>query len=354
MVKLLFYYFFIFNVLILFGCVHPGVKHTKEESGLSKSINYNASYQNVWDATISALSYEVIKSSNKNLKTIVTEYKKLNEDELTTSNMSLFLKEIEYCYAINFSEINKYETLVNVSVHLQSRTLGFYSRDERHPDIENHLRNKLFTRISSSIDKILIADKQVVEDVKEESQLEIKSPAVPRKVTTKSFDPQVKKIQSLLSELGYNAGPLDGIMGKMTRNALRNFQRDNHIPETGNIDDSTLHLVGLLEKTEQHGKKEVIPEDYEKEIPEAKEVKTSDSETKEKTIQDEVNEYIGKGLLLETASLLDQPSVMANSLYEIPKGTTINIILKQDNFYKVSFKDAEGYVYAVFIQFMEP
>ncbi len=44
---------------------------------------------------------------------------------------------------------------------------------------------------------------------------------------------EVKGIQSRLKNLGYDAGVEDGSLGTQTRDALRKFQQDNHLPDTG-------------------------------------------------------------------------------------------------------------------------
>ena len=46
----------------------------------------------------------------------------------------------------------------------------------------------------------------------------------------------VKKIQTLLAEQGYDPGPPDGIDGPKTQEAVRAFQRNIGIAETGRID----------------------------------------------------------------------------------------------------------------------
>ena len=43
----------------------------------------------------------------------------------------------------------------------------------------------------------------------------------------------VKLIQSLLIRIGYNPGPVDGIFGPVTRQAVREFQLDNGLEPDG-------------------------------------------------------------------------------------------------------------------------
>ncbi len=57
----------------------------------------------------------------------------------------------------------------------------------------------------------------------------------------------VKKIQTLLAEQGFDPGPADGVAGGRTRDAVKAYQRENGIAETGQIDGS---LVAAL--TDQH------------------------------------------------------------------------------------------------------
>ena len=45
-------------------------------------------------------------------------------------------------------------------------------------------------------------------------------------------------------ELGYEPGPADGIMGKMTKKAIKKFQKDNDLPPTGKIDNDTKIKLG--------------------------------------------------------------------------------------------------------------
>jgi len=55
---------------------------------------------------------------------------------------------------------------------------------------------------------------------------------------------EIYKIQKRLIELGYEPGPADGIMGKMTKRAIKNFQKDNDLPPTGKIDNDTKNKLG--------------------------------------------------------------------------------------------------------------
>jgi hypothetical protein len=49
--------------------------------------------------------------------------------------------------------------------------------------------------------------------------------------------------QEQLTKLGYDPGPADGMFGPRTSGALRKFQRDHHLRETGTLDSATIEAL---------------------------------------------------------------------------------------------------------------
>jgi hypothetical protein len=65
-----------------------------------------------------------------------------------------------------------------------------------------------------------------------------------------SYDDQdpgqvIANVQQALQQQGYYQGELDGSFGPLTRQALLDYQRDNGLPVTGEIDQDTLARSGL-------------------------------------------------------------------------------------------------------------
>ena len=56
-------------------------------------------------------------------------------------------------------------------------------------------------------------------------------------------DPFTLKIQKALKDAAYDPGPSDGMKGRRTTGAIRSFQRDNSLAETGMADEATLALL---------------------------------------------------------------------------------------------------------------
>lgn len=63
---------------------------------------------------------------------------------------------------------------------------------------------------------------------------------IARIAMTTVADPRIQLVQSGLSELGYSPGPVDGIVGEQTRDAIRKFQRDRRLPESGQISSALM------------------------------------------------------------------------------------------------------------------
>jgi hypothetical protein len=59
---------------------------------------------------------------------------------------------------------------------------------------------------------------------------------------------KVKEIQKALRNRGYDSGPVDGIMGEKTRQALRDFQKAKDFEATGRLDDQTAEALGVSRK----------------------------------------------------------------------------------------------------------
>ena len=56
---------------------------------------------------------------------------------------------------------------------------------------------------------------------------------------------QVKAMQKALQDKGMDPGPIDGIMGPKTMAALKAFQKDQKLTESGRLDDQTREKLGV-------------------------------------------------------------------------------------------------------------
>jgi murein L,D-transpeptidase YcbB/YkuD len=56
---------------------------------------------------------------------------------------------------------------------------------------------------------------------------------------------QIQELQQALQEQGNDPGPIDGIMGPLTQQALREFQQDEGLAATGQLNEETLEALDL-------------------------------------------------------------------------------------------------------------
>jgi peptidoglycan hydrolase-like protein with peptidoglycan-binding domain len=55
--------------------------------------------------------------------------------------------------------------------------------------------------------------------------------------------PNIKQIQIALKNAGLEPGPIDGRMGRQTREAIRAFQRAHNLPADGKVGKLTWNLL---------------------------------------------------------------------------------------------------------------
>ncbi len=61
-----------------------------------------------------------------------------------------------------------------------------------------------------------------------------------------SYDPSlVRSVQQALNDKGYSAGSVDGRWGPSTEDAVRRFQQASGLPQSGELEHSTLVALGV-------------------------------------------------------------------------------------------------------------
>jgi Putative peptidoglycan binding domain len=64
--------------------------------------------------------------------------------------------------------------------------------------------------------------------------------------TTSAYDPNlVRSVQQALNDKGYNAGAVDGRWGPSTEDAVKRFQQASGLPQSGELERSTLDALGV-------------------------------------------------------------------------------------------------------------
>jgi murein L,D-transpeptidase YcbB/YkuD len=65
------------------------------------------------------------------------------------------------------------------------------------------------------------------------------------KVASGNQDTTVRSAQAALNDKGYNVGSVDGQWGPNTQSAVRQFQADRGLTQSGTLDSSTLAALGV-------------------------------------------------------------------------------------------------------------
>ncbi|MEW5726838.1 MAG: peptidoglycan-binding protein [Pseudomonadota bacterium] len=61
----------------------------------------------------------------------------------------------------------------------------------------------------------------------------------------------LQRVQKRLGDRGYDVGPIDGVWGDSTQTALRNFQRDQGLRQSGQLDRQTIAALGIQPQGQQ-------------------------------------------------------------------------------------------------------
>ena len=64
-------------------------------------------------------------------------------------------------------------------------------------------------------------------------------------VAAEMADPRVKAAQTALAAQKFSPGPIDGVMGPKTREAIKAFQKARGMAQTGNLDVGTLSALNV-------------------------------------------------------------------------------------------------------------
>ncbi|MFO0992423.1 MAG: peptidoglycan-binding domain-containing protein [Hyphomicrobiales bacterium] len=98
---------------------------------------------------------------------------------------------------------------------------------------------------ANALDPTGEANQELVDHIRLTREIVAASGMTDEKGVPQSSDP-IRRVQMVLSELGYLPGTIDGFLGEQTRDAIRQFERDRHLPITGDVTEA---LMAELAKT---------------------------------------------------------------------------------------------------------
>lgn len=96
------------------------------------------------------------------------------------------------------------------------------------------------------------ASEELIDHIRLTREIVAASGMVDEKGVPQSSDP-IRRVQTVLAELGYLPGTIDGFLGQQTRDAIRQFERDRHLPVTGDVTEALMSELAKTSGTSQAG-----------------------------------------------------------------------------------------------------
>jgi Putative peptidoglycan binding domain len=215
----------------------------KPDGGIALDIpqtqNFEASFDRTWKATVDILDkhsilYEADKAGGK----IVTEDKELQK----ISGWRAFFYGSNYKAKqfIDLKRVGETRTAVQHRARFTKEFATiFATTNKEYPEAENLLRKTFFDELSSQLGAA--ASQPLGRTSSAPAQPTFREVKAAETIQGASPEPlSIADLQRRLSELGYQPGGADGIMGKRTVEALRSFQKDKRLPVTGHADGETI------------------------------------------------------------------------------------------------------------------
>lgn len=342
-------------------------------------VIYAENYDRVWDGVIDTIMQmkESTAMMDKNSGIIRTNAKNIND----VSWIGKGLGKATFLYELNITVRRKQQGVsVSVMIPFWEEKVFVAKKEKNLPEGSNMVRHIFYhdlnQRLTPKLERMPDSPMHDIRYTPESMQGQYSEETTDNQNgysnTTQSINAQgetkhtpdntTSKVQAELTRLGYSPGPIDGIMGRKTRKAIQQFQRDKNIQVTGNPDDNTLIALGLKKGQIQYLKNEdgkknntssSISNSEKMESIDTNTPKASQKEiSSEDPTQSQTNQTIGKGKIIETTSILTKPSFMGTLLKEISAGQIVEVLDKENEFYKVKHNKAIGYVYNEFIQLL--
>ena len=157
---------------------------------------------------------------------------------------ALFGRTYKNSYSITLNESGPGRTSITVQSNLMMEQFGFYNRERNVDWFEAYLREDLFSRLCTTY----YQDPRQCNAVFNNSPQQLNSSF---QDSAPAYDQQhfmqvpTSELQQALVDAGYNPGPVDGILGGKTRDALAQFQQDRGLQSSGVVDPPTLRALSL-------------------------------------------------------------------------------------------------------------
>jgi hypothetical protein len=219
---------------------------------VSPTKNFNAPFDRTWKAALDVLdTHGILYEADKTNGKIVTEDKVLQN----ISGWRGIFAGSNY-KAKQFIDVKKSaenQTNVKFSARFTKELFTvFPTTNKEYPETENLLRKTFFEELDRQLASLSgaalsppvpgkVPDQQPDQQKESASQ----SPPSGEKVPFNLNKAAIYQAQQRLKTLGYDPGPIDGVLGKMTKKAVQQFQQNSVLDVTGSLDEPTLEKLEI-------------------------------------------------------------------------------------------------------------
>lgn len=333
---------FILGAFFLSGCGKTNIGNVNPSLTCQTTHTFAAANNGTWKAVVAAVTdLNGIRMLDKSSGLISSKVATVDGQELSMFDTAFFGQTYKYSYEIVVAQGSGGNTNVTAHVKLILNQFWFVmNREQKVESVESYLREKLFKSICNNLfpgrSSNCIRSIQCTHR-KSRSAYDTNpgiwasgssSTSSSSSSVVKRTNATVKSVQLALIEKGYRPGPADGLMGKKTKNALKQFQRDNQLPVTGSIDLKTKNL--LLSSS-------ITPKPQPKHQPKT-ETTAPGVETSE--------QYVVKAVTELKAS----QGPFSTTIKVLPKDSFVTFVSSNGDWSKVEYQGETGYVFSDFLQ----
>ncbi len=315
-------------LLFLGGCGKTNIASIDSSLNCATQHGFNASYNKTWKAVAAAVVGRVsVDIIDKDSGIISSSLSTVDGQELSMIDTTFFGQTYKYSYEVVVSSVSGGHTLVKVHVRLVNNQFWMImNREQKIESVESYLRQKLYEDIcvnlfsgsSRSCIKTLPCSNR--------SYRSTPKPAPSPNPGDSRYDPVVQSVQTALIKAGYNPGPADGVMGRKTGDALKQYQRANGLRVTGRVDGKTRKT--LLAST----------------------TSTSPGTTpKPKPKSKPGTELVKQYLVIDKTELKVSKDPFSVTIAIIPKDGFVTFISTAGDWSKVGYHGKTGYVFSEFL-----
>ncbi len=325
---------------------------------------FHADFDRTWEASMQAvLSLSAVDEMDRKKGIITSDIALVDGRTFQSPDQALFGHLYKYSYRISLTPTGRGLTRINTDVRLYyEKMMGAKRYETRWNMVENYLRDKLYRRICANLFPGgngpcangftgMSSVVQAPETVTRKRSRRVRRP-----------DPQVQMAQQILAANDYDPGPTDGLMGKKTRNALKKFQEDNGLTPSGRIDAETRRLLneyrredtGVGQTSTAPAREAAAPE---RRQPVKKAEKIRLTAPKQEQYQQppppapKPKKVHGKYVTTDTADLLKEEDLYGSEIIAtIPANTVLKVLSQDGEYYKVSYRGRQGFVYTEFVK----